>query len=191
VREHLDAADLSWLEPALTDRPSVLDVDRLAAHLPVPALRFTGRCLMASMRKLSRRLAAWRRYAQRTPVGPWELRRVTGGHWRAFVAVQRERSRRRLPNDWDSGPARPWPGLDPLRQFAVYEPDGLDDDRPRCNVENLGEVCYCTRRPVCPFADDEDNEPHGPDDEDDAYDDEGYPWPGVVTEHAFSERGLL
>jgi hypothetical protein len=66
----------------------------------------------------------------------------------------------------------------------------LDDDEPQCNVDSApGEVCYCTRREGCPFADDE---PHGPDDEDDAYDDEGYPWtPGVVTEHAFAERGLL
>jgi hypothetical protein len=28
-------------------------------------------------------------------------------------------------------------------------------------------------------------------DEDDFYDGEGYPWPGVVVEHAFAERGLL
>jgi hypothetical protein len=55
----------------------------------------------------------------------------------------------------------------------------LPDDEPQCNVDSApGEVCYCTHREGCPFADGED-----------AADDD---WPpGVVTEHAFSEAGLL
>jgi hypothetical protein len=59
-----------------------------------------------------------------------------------------------------------------------------DDDEPQCNVDSPpGEVCYCTRREGCPFADDGDDE-FGLDDQG-----EGYPWPpGVVTEHASDRR---
>lgn len=31
-----------------------------------------------------------------------------------------------------------------------------DDDTPRCNVDRA--TCYCTRRPGCPFADEDPNE---------------------------------
>jgi hypothetical protein len=59
-----------------------------------------------------------------------------------------------------------------------------DDDEPQCNVDSApGEVCYCTHREGCPFADGED-EP----DDDAGYGDD---WPPVVTEHAFEEAGLL
>jgi hypothetical protein len=123
---------------------------------------------MASLRKLNRRLGRWERYTVRTSLRltrPAWMRApaMPRGHDRAWHRREHERERRQC--------------------FRFYVVDALADDGPQCNVDSApGEVCYCTHREGCPFADDQpdDDAGHGDD------------WPpGVVTEHAFAERGLL
>lgn len=93
---------------------------------------------------------------------------ITSGHVRAWNAMQHGRERRQC--------------------FRFYPADF--DDEPQCNVDRApGEVCYCTHREGCPFADDEDDVWDDEPDDDAGHGDD---WPpGVVVEQAFAERGLL
>lgn len=89
---------------------------------------------MASLTVLRRRVARWRRYADRAvPLVPWGYRKTARGHSRAVSALVREMDRREMLG------ARYWP----------------TDEEPSCNVHEPDVTCYCTRRDGCPFADDD------------------------------------
>lgn len=118
---------------------------------------------MPSMRTLDRRCLRWHRFAEKT-------------YWNPRVA----RPARLGPSDVIAyGHRRAWDAREAERErrqcFALYGP-GTDDGPCDC-LDCSG-----------------DDSPEGWElaDEEDALDDEGYPWPpGVIVEHAFAERGLL
>ena len=130
---------------------------------------------MASLRKLNRRLHVWHRYARRTYWNPRITRpawmgpntAMSAAHIRAWNARELERERRfwaEAPEVWLGGPEG--------ERALIADVLGEEPDDDAC----LGSCCR----------------PDDLADEDDAYDDEGYPWPpGVIVETGLAERGPL
>jgi hypothetical protein len=121
---------------------------------------------MTSMRRLNRRLARWERYAARTYRNP----RVSHPARRSQL-VPASRGHCRALDARDIERER--------RQLSFFY--GLGPPPGPCD-------CFDCRP--------DDDAGHGDSwhltDEDDAYDDEGWPWPpGVVVVTEFSDRGLL
>lgn len=147
---------------------------------------------MASMRRLNRRLLRWRRYADKTYWNPrvatpwWTTARsatCSPGHTRAWNAVQREVERR----FWDETP-EVWLG-GPEGEAALIADVHSDDAR---RIAEHAHACWdgCDDLHTCEYC----GEPDCAGDCDEAFadfDDDGDPWPLVVTERAFAEQGLL
>jgi hypothetical protein len=168
---------------------------------------------MTSMRRLNRRLLRWRRYAARTYWSPrmtqprWMLPRsavaCSPGHTRAWDALQREIERRcwaETPEVWLGGPAGEGAligdvlgGCDVCGMPDPYrgQGDGIGScDCPRCDCGAARSSSFCACDPAC--SDCLSKTCEGDCDEVAYADEDSDPWPpGVVTEYAFAERGLL